>query len=537
MSQMFCSTISLGGSHSTVLERICSQCSWLSRGIGEVLKGASASVILKKAATKEKAKKKAQEGSSTEVLANSNLEKIEQHKETENRMQFFEPERRVLFLACGDGKHAVYVNSKKEVTDATVGFRTKLQREWVEEFVAEDHVPHSRELSKRLQDTLVKYLHFDDKRLYLFESLWITGTYLYSAFGHYGYLFVYSEKMRCGKTRTLEVLSHLAYEATEPLNAPTPATIREIATDGKTIQMDTLERWRLRSPESHAAAMELLDAGFRKGGKVAKMVQIGGGRRWRGKEFPVYTPYNLSGIKKNSLSDTALDRSFAIEMKRKPLEVRKEKYNHFRCEEECREIRRDLYFWALRNAEKVSCVYESKELQEKIDPLGLNDRGVDIWLPLFAILQVLGFDEQSEEWQELSAIATKLHRDPEIKEIERQLAIIKALKQKVNGHKEIVAMSTELVEYFKTTNLKVTDFKTLMDEWGFKKESKRLPDFEKPRKVWVLPVDQLQELEQQLIRSLPYTPKTATTATTSEGQLEAFCTSGDSPGEESNDDR
>jgi len=91
------------------MPRICSQCSWLSRGIGEVLRAASASVIRKKAITKERGKKKAKEGSSTEVLANSNLERIEQHKETENRMQFFDPERRVLFLACGDGKRAVYV--------------------------------------------------------------------------------------------------------------------------------------------------------------------------------------------------------------------------------------------------------------------------------------------------------------------------------------------------------------------------------------------------------------------------------------------
>jgi len=57
MSQIFYLTIPLGESHSTVLQRICSQCSWLSQGIGEVLKAASASVIRKKAATKERAKK------------------------------------------------------------------------------------------------------------------------------------------------------------------------------------------------------------------------------------------------------------------------------------------------------------------------------------------------------------------------------------------------------------------------------------------------------------------------------------------------
>lgn len=462
------------------------------------------------------------------------LKKIKQRKEPEQRLQIFDPTTKELFFACGDGKSAVYVNSGRQVTKSQKAFNTKLPRNWAEEFVKSDYAPIvGPRLLNSLQPLLSSYLHFEDSRLYLFESLWITGTYLYSVFGHYGYLFLYSKKMRCGKTRNLEVLSHLAYEATEPLNAPTPATIREIATDGKTIQMDTLERWRGKSPESHAAAMELLDAGFRKGGKVVKMVHIGRQGNWKSQEYSVYAPYNLSGINKQSLSETAIDRSFSIEMQRKPLRVKKEKYNHFKCEEECLEIRRDLYFWALQNAGQVSQLYESQELIERISPLGLNDRAVDIWLPLFTILEVLGCDENSQEWQQLSSLATRLHRDPEIEEIEQQVAIVKALRQKANGDREIVGNTTQLVGYLKGEP-KIADFKVLMDEWGFEKKSKRVAGYEDPRKVWVLPVERLDEIASQLIESLPYTPKTATTSTTSGGQLEAYHTSGDSPGEEGN---
>jgi len=131
---------------------------------------------------------------------------------------------------------------------------------------------------------------------------------------------------------------------------------------------------------------------------------------WRNKEYPIYAAYNLSGIKKSSLSDTALDRSFAIEMARKPVFVRKNKYKHFRCEEECSPIRHDLYSWALQNVGEICGLYESQELQDKIEPLALNDRAVDIWLPLFAILEVLGFGEKSAEWKGLCELAIELHR-------------------------------------------------------------------------------------------------------------------------------
>ena len=258
---------------------------------------------------------------------------------------------------------------------------------------------------------------------------------------------------------------------------------------------------------------------------------------WRITEYPVYAPYNLSGINKRSLSETALDRSFPVEMQRKPQTVKKARYKDVKCEEECREIRRDLYFWALQNAEEISRVYESKELEEKIDSLALNDRAEDIWLPLFAILQVLGLEEDSPEWEKLTALAVKLHRDPETEEIERQLSIIQALRQRANGDQEIVGVPTELKKYLEEMNLEITDFSSLMKEWGFEKKSKRLPEYKDPRVAWVLPVKKLDDIAEQLTESLPYTPKTTTTTTTAEAQLDAFCTSGDSPGKEGNDDR
>jgi len=101
-------------------------------------------------------------------------------------------------------------------------------------------------------------------------------------------VFLYSPTPRCGKTRVEEVTSHLAFEATAPLNAPTPPTMRETAVGGGTAIFDTLERWQEK--DSFGAAMELLDAGFRSGGVVTKMLQNQSGE-WRRELYPVYAPY------------------------------------------------------------------------------------------------------------------------------------------------------------------------------------------------------------------------------------------------------
>ena len=73
-----------------------------------------------------------------------------------------------------------------------------------------------RDCAERLQD----YVHLQDERVYLFLAAWTLATYLYLIFSHFGYLFFHSLLPRSGKTRIEEVLSHLAFEACDPLNAP-----------------------------------------------------------------------------------------------------------------------------------------------------------------------------------------------------------------------------------------------------------------------------------------------------------------------------
>ena len=80
-----------------------------------------------------------------------------------------------------------------------------------------------------------------------------------------------------------------------------------------------------------------------------------------------------------------------------------------RCEAMCESPRERLYLTALALAPRIADCYESMELGQLVDGLGLNDRASDIWKPLLAIASVtaLAFSALSVEAQDVREV--KLH--------------------------------------------------------------------------------------------------------------------------------
>jgi len=401
--------------------------------------------------------------------------------------------RKLLRFGCGYGGNAVLVCSDRKLAKAvwTDDSAARLSPECVKRFRAGGAKVEGPNLLARCEKFLRSYVHMRDERLYTLLAVWSIGTYVYPLFSHYGYLFLHSIFKRSGKTRVEEILSPLCFEATVPLNAPTVATIRETAAEGHTVILDTLERWRGKSPEAHCAAMELLDAGFRNGGTVAKMVSAGDGK-WKKESFPVYAPYVLAAIDKESLTDTALDRSFAIEMHRKSITIKKKKYNFDRCEQECESLRDELYRWALENAAVLAATYEGSELDAAVDALELNDRAADIWKPLLAVTRVLGI---TEVWQPLTSLAVEMSRDPEAAERERVRAIAQSLRKLANGKGAAVGITSEFVSHLLADGLEIAerDLHGMLTQWGFSQESVRLE--QGPRRAWELQDARLAEIE------------------------------------------
>jgi hypothetical protein len=430
------------------------------------------------------------------------LKRLRQNQVPKDRLQAWMPNRHALWFACGNGRECVYVTSTGGVISAEKPFNTKLTRGAAENYYKGFRAIQGQTIFKGINRILKAYVHFEDQRLYTFLPLWTIGTYAYSVFGHYGYLFFYSTLMRSGKTRVQEVLSHLAFEATTPQNAPTPATIREMASEGRTVQLDTLERWEDKSQESFAAAMEILDAGFRSGGQVPKMVPAGNGK-WVKEVYPVYAPYVLSGISRDSLSETALDRAFAFEMVRKPIRVTKERYIFEACERRCKNVRGSVYIWALQNAKALSELYHCAQLDADVRNLHLNDRAADIWQPIFAVALAVNMPKNSKEWADLTALAVELGGDPDYAEEQRQLGIVRTLRGLVNQDRKVIGMTSELLQPIVAAGIQIEDLELthLLHQWGFVQKEIRLP--RGPRRAWELDDRKLAGIEQQLTGGKP----------------------------------
>jgi hypothetical protein len=349
---------------------------------------------------------------------------------------------------------------------------------------------HGETLFRSVRDQFHDYIHFSDERIFSLLATWTIGTYVYTVFSHYGYVFVYSAVPRSGKTRLLEIMSHLAFEATSPLNAPSAPAIRENAASGGTVLLDTLERWGERSPQGFSAAMEILDAGFRRNGVVPLMTRTAEGDRWTLEEIPVYAPYGLAGINRDSLADTALDRSFVLEMHRKPITIRKRRYYDIECEEVCLPIREHMYAWALNNSRTLWMEYRSERLAQDVHNLQLSDRASDVWRPILAVARVLGVN--ATVWGELTALAQTLSIDPQAAIDRQRLTVVRGLISLADGS-HVHGQTTEMLARLDATGVSVsaTLFHEVMGLAGAEQRSMRIGGIDGPRRVWSVDLGRL----------------------------------------------
>lgn len=150
------------------------------------------------------------------------LDQIETFKPKRRFLQSWDRASRVLRYGCGDDKNGVVVGSDGSLEVCPPSASTKLASATVKSFLAGEHVTNP------FLDTaaiLKEHLFLPDERLYTLFSAWVAGSYFYSMFSHYGYLFLFSDQPRCGKTRAEELVSLLAFEAHMSSTAPSCMTL------------------------------------------------------------------------------------------------------------------------------------------------------------------------------------------------------------------------------------------------------------------------------------------------------------------------
>jgi hypothetical protein len=207
-------------------------------------------------------------------------------------------------------------------------------------------------------------------------ALWIMATYCYRVFDGFPYLWIRSPRQRCGKTRLLDTLSVLGFNASRRYARPTEAVlIRAPSRSGGVQIIDEADR--LRKEDTVAALVEVLNHGYLRDG-VAPRVNRDTGEV---EEFDVYCPKAIAGLK--AMADTLEDRSIQIVLQRKrPGEGGRFRYSDL--EHAAAPLRDRLKIWALAQAPALAALADSQELVLLTRDLA-DDRLADLVEPLLAV--------------------------------------------------------------------------------------------------------------------------------------------------------
>jgi hypothetical protein len=215
-------------------------------------------------------------------------------------------------------------------------------------------------------------------------ALWAAHTYLMDVFDSTPRLAVLSPEKGCGKTRVLELVELLARRARLTVSMSGAYMYRAIDDYRPTLlidEIDTIFGSRSKN-EAHEDLRGLINAGFRRGATVGRMVGEGSGMVPT--DFAVFTPVALAGIG-DCLPDTVLDRSVIIRMRRRAPGETVEPLRRRRAVAISVGLSRRLAAWASRNSEGLDDF-------EPHMPDGIVDRPADTWEPLIVVADVAGGD-------------------------------------------------------------------------------------------------------------------------------------------------
>jgi Protein of unknown function (DUF3631) len=300
-----------------------------------------------------------------------------------------------LALVSSDGSVTLASNDDLAATRAT------LSPQAIRRYRRDERVELG-EVITRVRELLIRHVQFSETWQADLIALWVTGTFMHSLFPVFGYLHITSAAKRCGKTLLLDLLGHLCFNATRSATDPSPAFVfRDAERNCGTQLFDEVENLTDGDRRSHASLMAMLNAGFRRGARVPRIVDA---KTNSFHEFNVYAPRVLAGI--NRLSTTLADRSFRITLIRKRSDERLERFSPKQQGHDLARLRDDLHLAALQHAKEIAEAYD--RAGQFAIPAETDDRLRDILEPLFAIAKVAGRNHENRFTEAMVEAARQL---------------------------------------------------------------------------------------------------------------------------------
>jgi hypothetical protein len=164
-----------------------------------------------------------------------------------------------------------------------------------------------------ITEYLTRHIAFRDPVAPSWLAAWALGTWCYRAFPAYPYVHVRSPEKACGKTRLMELLANVAFNASPPSAAPTEAFLfREAERRSGTQCFDEAESLA-GDDDRMVTLVSILNVGYRRGGSVPRLEKQG--ERFVTVEFEVYAPRIIAGLA--TLKDTLQSRALPLVMVRR----------------------------------------------------------------------------------------------------------------------------------------------------------------------------------------------------------------------------
>lgn len=245
----------------------------------------------------------------------------------------------------------------------------------------------ARELLRELVEVFEEYIWYPRENTSLVLALWVMSTYVYMCFDRVSYIALTGSK-RSGKSRTLELLEQLCFNALPAGSVSAAALFRSIEANRSTVLLDESDILSLSPAVAQGGVDERLSAllnGYQKGKKFFRVE----GDKHTPKGFDVYSPKAFASM--NKLPDPLADRAIAIKVGRRPLEVKigdlvmAEQASRFQV------LRNKLYFFGLTYADRL--VVQQHEVIDLLKRNRITDRECEIWLVPALIALELGGPE------------------------------------------------------------------------------------------------------------------------------------------------
>jgi DNA primase catalytic core len=311
------------------------------------------------------------------------------------------------------------------------------------------------ETFRTIRDLLKTYLWFKDEvreSYYDLLTCWVFMTYWTPVFDTVGYLFLHASP-RSGKTTTMTILAHLAYEAELMGDVSGSALFRKIEGSRGAMLLDEMEK--LASEEfarTGDAINQVLLTGYKRTGNTQRTDLDQKTETTTGVQtFSTYCPKiiaNTQGIKVQTIRDRSIELELLRSDHRIPQfnERRHDKQGTFSA------LRNQLYCIALKYVDSIVEIYEDRledKYEKEIESKGLWGRDYEVWSGIWTV--AVWLDEQQAKLDDqgkpvsimdgLLELATihKVNRDSAVAEDSIDAPLLKALRRFVREHRRTIA--------------------------------------------------------------------------------------------------